>query len=236
MAVFGKIVGGVIGSMGGPIGIALGVVLGHKLDTMVAEKSAEGTKEVAFMFVLVACMAKMAKADGHVSQHEVARAGALFKRLGLTGNSLELAKKIFQREKDSDTDIGDYFDQFRKITQGDPTQAQLLYGMIADIAKSDDKLHAREVEILRLAEVKLGLPAGFTDNMLDGEHKDRKVAAETLGISPNATEAEIKKAYRKKCSEMHPDILASKGLPEELMSFAGTQIHLFTEARDTLMK
>ena len=41
-----------------------------------------------------------------------------------------------------------------------------------------------------------------------------------LGVSPDASDAEVKKAYRRLMSQHHPDKLASKGLPEEMMQLA----------------
>jgi hypothetical protein len=35
---------------------------------------------------------------------------------------------------------------------------------------------------------------------------------------------------------MHPDVLISQGLPDELVQFAGAQIQSFTEAKDTMLK
>jgi DnaJ like chaperone protein len=41
-----------------------------------------------------------------------------------------------------------------------------------------------------------------------------------LGVSTSATDAEVKKAYRRLMSQHHPDKLVAKGLPEEMMTIA----------------
>ena len=82
------------------------------------------------------------------------------------------------------------------------------------------------------------MPAGDsrdTDREVCSQHNSRKHAAELLGLTASASEAEIKQAYRTKCKEMHPDVLRSKGLPDELISYAGAQVQSFKEARDTLL-
>lgn len=72
MAVWGKIIGGVIGSIGGPIGLGLGAALGHQFDKAADKVGEQQQVAVAYMFILVASMAKMAKADGRISKEEMA--------------------------------------------------------------------------------------------------------------------------------------------------------------------
>ncbi|MGB5715657.1 MAG: DnaJ domain-containing protein, partial [Gammaproteobacteria bacterium] len=45
-------------------------------------------------------------------------------------------------------------------------------------------------------------------------------AYDILGISRSASDAEVKKAYRRLMSQHHPDKLIAKGLPEEMIKFA----------------
>jgi DnaJ like chaperone protein len=45
-------------------------------------------------------------------------------------------------------------------------------------------------------------------------------AYEALGVDASATDAEIKRAYRRLMNENHPDKLASKGLPESMREIA----------------
>jgi DnaJ like chaperone protein len=46
-----------------------------------------------------------------------------------------------------------------------------------------------------------------------------------LGVSASASDAEVKKAYRRLISQHHPDKLVSKGLPEEMMKLAAQKTH-----------
>ena len=41
-----------------------------------------------------------------------------------------------------------------------------------------------------------------------------------LGVSADVSDADAKKAYRKQMSQHHPDKLAAKGLPPEMMNMA----------------
>jgi DnaJ like chaperone protein len=45
-----------------------------------------------------------------------------------------------------------------------------------------------------------------------------------LGLKSAASDAEVKKAYRKLVSQYHPDKLVSRGLPEEMMEIAKTRV------------
>ncbi|MEZ7844316.1 MAG: TerB family tellurite resistance protein [Opitutales bacterium] len=236
MAVWGKIIGGVIGSIGGPIGIGLGAALGHQFDKAADQGGQKQHVAVAYMFILVASMAKMAKADGHISKEEIERIDQFFSQLGFTGDAKKVAQEIFRKEKDSNSDIGAYFEQFSQLTKADLNQAQILYTILLEIAKADGNIHEAEIQILHLAESKLRLPVGYTDREIGSQHSSLKHAAEVLGVSESASESEIKSAYRDKCKKMHPDVLISQGLPDELVQYAGAQIQSFTEAKDTMLK
>jgi DnaJ like chaperone protein len=236
MAVWGKIIGGVIGSIGGPIGIGLGAALGHQFDKAADQGGQKQHVAVAYMFILVASMAKMAKADGHISKEEIERIDQFFSQLGFTGDAKKTAQEIFRKEKESNSDIGAYFEQFSQLTKADLNQAQILYTILLEIAKADGNIHEAEIQILHLAESKLRLPVGYTDREIGSQHSSLKHAAEVLGVSESASESEIKSAYRDKCKKMHPDVLISQGLPDELVQYAGAQIQSFTEAKDTMLK
>ena len=56
----------------------------------------------------------------------------------------------------------------------------------------------------------------------------------TLGLSPDASDAEVKRAYRKLISQHHPDKLASRGLPEEAMRLASQRTQEIRRAYETI--
>jgi DnaJ like chaperone protein len=62
------------------------------------------------------------------------------------------------------------------------------------------------------------------------------LAYKTLGVAANATQKEIKAAYRKLISRHHPDKLAAKGLPPEMMQFAKEKTQEITVAYDVICK
>jgi DnaJ like chaperone protein len=61
-------------------------------------------------------------------------------------------------------------------------------------------------------------------------------AYQVLECTPDMSDDEIKKVYRGKCLEYHPDKLASKGLPDEFMHYAHEQLAKINEAYDTIKK
>lgn len=73
---------------------------------------------------------------------------------------------------------------------------------------------------------------GYTENREDLVKK----YSEVLGVSPDASMTEIKKAYRKLVKEYHPDRLAASGIPEDYIKFANEKIRQVNEAYEYLEK
>jgi DnaJ like chaperone protein len=61
-------------------------------------------------------------------------------------------------------------------------------------------------------------------------------AYEILGVDETASDAEVKKAYRRLMNQHHPDKLVSKGLPEEMIQLATEKSQEIRRAYDTIKK
>jgi DnaJ like chaperone protein len=59
-------------------------------------------------------------------------------------------------------------------------------------------------------------------------------AYQVLGVGRAASDAEIKRAYRRLLSRHHPDKLVSKGLPEEMMKVAAQKTHEIRQAYERI--
>lgn len=237
MAWTGKLVGGVLGSLFGPIGTVVGVGLGHQLD-----KGANRLKQTAqtFQVAFFGCLAKMAKADGTISKEEIEAVEQIMARFNYTGAVRDQAIEIFRRAKDDEHTAADYINQLAGVIQFNPQIAMTFIAALHAIAAADGEIHPNEREILLQAERAFRLRPGTIDAMLNGGRGTAVNALpnayKVLEVSPDATDAEIKKIYRQKCVEFHPDKLASKGLPDEFMTYAHDQLTKINEAYDIIKK
>ena len=234
MAWTGKIIGGVLGSFIGPWGTAIGIGIGHQFDKGASRVQQAG---MAMQVAFFGCMAKMAQADGKITKEEIRAVEQIIARLGYTPTMRAAAIDIFRKAKDDSHTAGDYLNQLASVIQFNPQIAMTFLAALHAIAQADGLIHPNEREILLQAERAFRLRPGTVETLLGGgSANDLDQAYKVLEVSPDMSDAEIKRVYRQKCTEFHPDKLASKGLPDEFMEFANEQLAKINEAYDTLKK
>ncbi len=234
MAWTGKIIGGVLGSLLGPLGTVVGVGIGHQFDKGANRlKTTAQTIQVAFF----GCLAKMARADGQITQVEIEAVEQIMARFGYAGPMRESAIAIFRKAKDDPHTAADYLGQLAHAVQLNPQIAMTFIAALHAVAQADGIIHPNEREILLQAEQAFRLRPGTIDAMLGtSKASDLDNAYKAIECSPEMSDTEIKKAYRQKCLDFHPDKLASKGLPDEFMEYANEQLARVNEAYDTIKK
>ena len=217
-----------------------------------ADKAAE---DANFLYTLFAVMGHVAKAKGRVTQQDIAQAQALMERLRLSGDARTESQQAFREGKEATFPLEQVVKEFKQAFYGNREVLQLFMEQLMALALNDGVLDKAEHEVL----ITVGKTLGFTRFQIDqwlmmqkatfrfhqrhqqqgsqksrGSADDIKDAYEILGVEANDTDANIKKAYRKLMARHHPDKLASKGLPEEVMKQAQERAQDIQAAYDTL--
>ena len=244
MSWLGKIIGGGLGmALGGPLGALMGASLGHTfVDSRPggmrgAKLSNQETKQMVFFATTFAMLGKMAKADGRVSKEEVQVVEDFIRtRLGLDQQTRRFAISIFTKGKDDRTPFAAYAKQFGEVFAHEEQVRIMLFELLCTLAMADGTLHPAEDKLLQEAMGPLRVPRHIYDRVRGREAPALAPLYAVLGISADATDGELKKAYRKACLEYHPDTIVSKGLPEEFTKFAETKFKEINHAYETLTK
>ncbi|PCI18892.1 MAG: co-chaperone DjlA [Piscirickettsiaceae bacterium] len=247
----GKLLGGVFGYMTfGTIGVLLGVYIGHKFDTGMARNPFDPERQQrikkTFFKSTFAIMGHIAKADGQVSQEEIQMAQQVMAQMELSPEMKKEAIAQFNRGKLKDFDLDLELDEFKQVCQRQTNLVRMFIEVQLQAAFADGVLDAAEDKVLLHICGRLGIPQFAYEQLKRmlgasqrrGTHQQSRSTPEEayaiLGVDQLATNAEVKKAYRRLISQHHPDKLVSKGLPDEMMKIAKEKTQQITEAYDTI--
>lgn len=212
MASFGKWIGGGLGwALGGPIGGVLGFVFGSIFDSMQSgqfeHKGFTPTQEGDFKVSLLVMIAAIMKADGRIMKSELEYVKRFL--LGQFGEQeaelLLLLREILRQ----DLDVDEICEQIQENMEY-PSRLQLVHFLFG-VAAADGEPHAAEADLLKRICLHMGIRQKDFDSIKAMFIKDTGSAYRILEISPDASDEEVKKAYRKMALKYHPDKVAHLG-------------------------
>lgn len=219
--------------------------------------------QMAFFTATFSIMGHIAKVDGTVSKAEIQQAEAIMAQMELSGEMRKAAIELFKEGKNPKFPLDDALDQFRHECHQSLSLIRMFVDIQLQVALADGIFSYAEDQLLlhmcgRLhfspfdyERLKLILQAQrrFSSNSGSRQNTNRKQtpphsthrstlsdAYAILGIQKNATDAEVKRAYRRLISQNHPDKLVAKGLPEEMMKIATEKTQKIRKAYEQIQQ
>lgn len=237
MAIWGSLIGGMIGlSLGGPFGMLLGSLIGGKISRA---KSRAGFGSFAqpqqiFALSLIVLSAKLSKADGQVSKEELI---AVKDKLRIPENELDQVGKIFNKAKEESAGYEPYAQQIAQIYRGNINVLEEVINILFYIAEADGNVSKSEHKMIEhIAQI-----FGLTEIQFNSIKESRKSSDKlnpyiVLESNPDDTIEIIRKRYLKLSKEHHPDLLMSKGVPQEVIDESKTKMRVINSAWDQVQK
>lgn len=109
-----------------------------------------------------------------------------------------------------------------------------MLNFLVQIAKADGSVVTEEINALKEVAVAMGLNVSDVDSALSLGGTTLEEAYKVLEISPDATDEEVRKAYRKLALEHHPDKVETLG--EDIKKAAEQKFKQINEAKEIVYK
>ncbi len=228
--------GKIIGTLAGLVTLkpwfaVLGLFLGHQFDRGFADRFRDfekrgadiGRVPDAFVRALFQSMGHLAKIDGRVSEEEIRAARLIMHRLGLSPANVRRAIAWFDEGKRPGFPLVQTIREARRVGARGAAQRTLFVRLLLEVVLAKDALKKQERSLLWTVCTELGVgrvelaqleamiraqksfkrsPAG------DADAARLRDAYRALGTSPDASNEDIKKAYRRLMNRNHPDKIA----------------------------
>jgi len=235
MSIWGKILGGATGfAFGGPIGALLGGVAGHALDKIKTKKKLPeetALKQIGFTIGVIVLSAKMAKADGKVTEDEIR---AFKEKINVPDSEIKNVAKLWDQAKKTTDGFQIYARQIANLLEKNSSVLEELLKLLIIIALADGKITIPEIKYLK----EVGNIFGFSEEDFERIYSSKSGVFsdpyQILGVSRDASIDEIKQKWKQLAINHHPDRLISQGIPEDLIHKSTSRLKEINNAWDTI--
>jgi len=258
MGWIGKLIGGAIGwVIGGPLGLIAGIAFGNLFDRaghismdqgqagpggafQSQSYSREQQSQMVFFVGAFSMLARLATVDGRLLPEEQKKVEEFIDQdLKLDAQSRNAAMRVFSAALSGGGTFTQFATQFYQNFSHEPALLELMIDIFYRVAIADGEINAAEEQLISQAARLFNISSALLDSIrhrYTGGAGSPNRAYAVLGLDKEASNEDIKKAYRKLSIEFHPDTVASKGLPEEFTKFATDKFRAIQEAYDALKK
>lgn len=188
------------------------------------------SSDVATM--LMALSAAVMKADGKVLKSELNYVKSFFaQQFGPQFSTHHL--QTLKRFLDSSQIPIDQICRDIQMRMQPAVRVQLVHYLFG-IAKADGDVSPLEMNVIHNIARKLGIPEVEFESVKNMFYRNVDSDYKVLGVEPNASDDEVKKAYRKMAVKFHPDKVAQMG--EEYQKGAKEKFQKIQDAYDAIKK
>ena len=237
MSICGSLIGGMIGfSLGGPFGMLLGSLVGGKISRARSQSGlgSFANPQQVFALSLIVLSAKLSKADGQVSREELI---AVKDKLKIPENELDQVGKIFNKAKEESTGYEPYATQIAQVYRGNLNVLEEVINILFYIAEADGNISKSELNMIENIARIFGLNEKQFNSIKESRKSSEKLNPYIVLESSSDDNIEnIRKKYIKLSKEHHPDLLISKGVPEEVIEESKKKMRAINSAWDQIQK
>jgi DnaJ like chaperone protein len=234
----GKWIFGALGwAMFGPIGGILSFYMASRIEKMAEEAAGYGEDQTynqgqrnSFIMSLLVLSAAVIKADGKTTSQEISTLRSFFTRnFGpQAGNE---AESIVTELLKKDFNLYEVCGQIRSCM--DYSQRIQLYHYLVSLGACDG-LDQKEIDLLETIAAYIGLSKSEADSIFAQFRPAGDSNYKILEITSDATDEEVKKAYRKMAVKYHPDKVATLG--EDIQKAAEEKFKAVSQAYEAICR
>jgi DnaJ like chaperone protein len=194
-------------------------------------------RKVAFSIAMIALSAKMAKADGIVTQDEVLAFQQIFT---IPADEARNVARLYDLAQQDIAGFELYAERMARLCGSGRENCAMLSDILDGlfhIAKADGVLHDREGMFLRrIAEIFRIDEAHYQSILARHVNLGAGDPYAVLGVNRGLPMDEIKRQYHRLVAENHPDRLIARGVPEEFIAIATTRLAAINAAFELIEK
>lgn len=255
---WGKTIGVVSGYLfAGPAGAVFGLLLGNIIDKSILSYMynprwyhyRQESTEIKNLFVqaLFKTMGHIAKSDGLISEADIQMARTIMREMRLIGTHKREAMNYYNAGKAANFNLGRTLQLINALCQHNPPLVKLFVDTILRVSHVDGQ-HAHKQQQVNIVLSRLGFKTVGGDHRESWQQQRQErnnyqaPTPETvsdyalLGVSPKAKKNDIKRAYRKKISQIHPDKLIARGAGKAKIDEATRMTQKLQAAYDRIKK